>query len=141
MVFLGARKIRERFDHCSAERILSGPGIVALHSAMHNIEAETPEEITTHVDDPRCAATMSQFFKFLGSAAADLALVTGAVGGVYIAGGIVPACLDQIRNSGFRRRFDDKNRYRDYMRAIPTWVITDPNPGLTGLSVFVRQGS
>ena len=132
---------RDRFGHCSAERILSGPGIVALHNAMHDIEVETSEEVTTHVDDIRCVATMDQFFKFLGSAAADLALVTGAFGGVYIAGGIVPACLDQIRNSEFRNRFDDKNRYRNYMRAIPTWVVTDPNPGLTGLSVFVRQGS
>lgn len=134
-------KFRERFGHCSAERILSGPGIVALHSAMHDIDAATPEEISTALDDPQCAATMSQFFKFLGSAAADLALITGAFGGVYIAGGIVPASIDRIRNSEFRSRFDDKNRYGDYMRAIPTWVITDPTPGLTGLSVFVSQGS
>ena len=70
-------------------------------------------------------------------AAADLALITGAYGGVYIAGGIVPACIDVIRTSGFRARFEDKNRYTNYMRAIPTWVITDPYPGLTGLTGFI----
>lgn len=134
-------RFRERFGHCSAERVLSGPGIIALHSAMHQIDVPTSEEITAHADDPLCAATMNQFFRFLGSAAADLALVTGALGGVYIAGGIVPACIDQIRKSEFRTRFEDKNRYGNYMRAIPTWVITDPTPGLTGLSVHVRQGS
>ncbi len=32
-------RLRERFGHCSAERILSGPGLIALHSAMHNIDA------------------------------------------------------------------------------------------------------
>ena len=134
-------RLRDRFGHCSAERVLSGPGLIALHNAMHDIEVTASEEITTNTEDPLCAATLKQFFRFLGSAAADLALITGAFGGVYIAGGIVPSCIDQIQESDFRARFDDKNRYHDYMRAIPTWVITDPMPGLTGLSVFVRQGS
>jgi glucokinase len=134
-------RFRERFGHCSAERMLSGPGLISLHSAMHDIDVQASEEITANADEPNCSATMQQFFSFLGSAAADLALVTGAFGGVYIAGGIVPSCIDQIQSSGFRARFDDKNRYRDYMRAIPTWVITDPTPGLSGLSQLVRQGS
>jgi glucokinase len=134
-------KLRDRFGHCSAERVLSGPGIIALHNAMHDIDVPSSEEITAHADDPLCQATMNQFFRFLGSAAADLALITGAAGGVYIAGGIVPACIDQIKKSEFRTRFEDKNRYGDYMRAMPTWVITDPTPGLTGLSAFVRQWS
>ena len=134
-------KLRERFGHCSAERVLSGPGLIALHHAMHDVKVRTSEEITTNKDDVRCAETLNQFFLFLGGVAADLALITGAFGGVYIAGGIVPTCIDAMRRSGFRARFEDKNRYTDYMRAIPTWVITDPCPGLTGLSVFVRQGS
>jgi glucokinase len=133
--------VRDQFGHCSAERILSGPGLMVLHKVMHGVEIQSSEEITGNAQDEACKATMNQFFSFLGSAAADLALITGAFGGVYIAGGIVPACIDQIKKSEFRTRFEDKNRYGDYMRAIPTWVITDPTPGLTGLSEFVRQGS
>jgi glucokinase len=134
-------RLRQQFGHCSAERVLSGPGLIALHKAMHDIDVATSEEVTTNTADPLCSATLNQFFRFLGSAAADLALITGAIGGIYIAGGIVPKCIEQIKTSTFRERFDDKNRYRDYMRAIPTWVVTDPTPGLTGLSVFVRHGS
>jgi len=130
-------KFREEFGHCSAERVLSGPGLKALHKAMHGIAMGSPEAITGNPGDPANARTLQQFFRFLGSVAADLALITGASGGVYIAGGIVPACIEQIRNSEFRSRFEDKNRYRDYMRAIPTWVITDPVPGLTGLAAFI----
>ena len=133
-------KLRDRFGHCSAERVLSGPGLMALHEAMHGTSVATPEEITTNPDEPANAATMQQFFLFLGSVAAELALITGAAGGVYIAGGIVPACLEQIAKSDFRSRFEDKNRYRDYMRAIPTWVITDPYPGLSGLAAYINQG-
>lgn len=133
--------VRDRFGHCSAERILSGPGLVVLHRAMHGIEIESPEEITGNPDDDACAATMNQFFSFLGSTAADLALITGAFGGLYIAGGIVPACIDQLRKSPFRDRFDDKNRYEEYMRRIPTYVITDPVPGLTGLTAMINRGA
>ena len=133
--------VRERFGHCSAERILSGPGLKVLHKAMHGIEIESPEEITGNPDDDACVATMNQFFSFLGSAAADLALITGAFGGLHIAGGIVPACIDQLRQSPFRERFDDKYRYKDYMRRIPTYVITDPVPGLTGLAAMINRGS
>ncbi len=131
--------VRERFGHCSAERILSGPGLTVLHKAMHGTEIESPEEITGNPNDAACVATMNQFFSFLGSAAADLALITGAFGGLYITGGIVPACIDQLRQSPFRERFDDKYRYRDYMRRIPTYVITDPVPGLTGLAAMINR--
>jgi glucokinase len=133
--------LRDRYGHCSAERVLSGPGLTALHEVMHGTAVATSEEITMNPDDPANAATMQQFFRFLGSVAAELALITGAAGGVYIAGGIVPACLEQIVSSEFRSRFEDKNRYRDFMRAIPTWVITDPYPGLSGLAAYINQGS
>ena len=131
--------VRDRFGHASAERVLSGPGIVALHEAMHGEKIATPEEITGTPDTDAKIETMEQFFRFLGSAAAELALITGASGGVYIAGGIVPAHRDWIARSQFRERFDDKNRYKDYMRAIPTWVITDPLPGLRGVAALIDR--
>lgn len=132
-------QVRERFGHASAERILSGPGLMVLHQVMHGIEIGSSEEITRNPHDAACAATMNQFFRFLGSAAADLALITGAFGGVYIAGGIVPACIDQLGKSPFRERFDDKYRYREYMQRIPTYVITDPVPALTGLAAMINR--
>lgn len=135
------RKIRARYGHCSAERVLSGPGILDLHRAMHGSEFPTSEAITSNLGDPDCAATMNQFFSFLGSVSADLALICGALGGLYIGGGIVPMCLDSFHRSPFRERFEDKNRYRDYMRAIPTYVITDPTPGLTGLIAQINSGN
>jgi len=133
-------RIRERFGHCSAERILSGPGLIVLHKAMHGIDIASSEEITGNPGNDACVSTMNQFFSFLGSAAADLALITGALGGLYIAGGIVPACIGQLRRSPFRERFEDKNRYQDYMRRIPTYVISDPVPGLTGLAAMINRG-
>lgn len=131
---------RDRFGHCSSERILSGPGLLSLHEAMHGIRLESPEQITGNLDDDTCATTMNQFFCFLGSVAADLALITGCFGGLYIAGGIVPAHIKELRESPFRERFEDKNRYKEYMQRIPTYVITDPVPGLTGLATMINRG-
>ena len=133
-------RLRERFGHLSAERVLSGPGLLALHEAMHGEAPASAEAVTAATDDRKCRATLAQFFLFLGSVAAELALITGASGGLYIAGGIVPANIGALQSSGFRDRFEDKNRYRDYMRAIPTWVMTDPYPGLTGLAARIAQG-
>ncbi len=134
-------RLRERYGHCSAERVLSGPGIIALHSAMHGGEMKTSREITSGTVDRKCRATMEQFYRFLGSVAADLALTTGAYGGLYIAGGIVPDNIEQIQASTFRERFEDKNRYRTYMQAIPTYVITDRTPGLTGMLAYIRRNA
>lgn len=133
------KHLRDRFGHCSAERILSGPGLLALHEAMHATKLTTPEEITQNDNDPQCAATLQQFFRFLATAAAELALISGAYGGVYIAGGIVPACVEDICTSEFRARFVDKNRYTNYMQAIPTWVITATEPGLIGLAAYLEH--
>jgi len=132
-------RLRDRFGHVSAERVLSGPGLLALHAAMHDESLSSPEEIFAAPETRAKLDTIAQFFRFLGSAAADLALITGASGGVYIAGGIVPAYTDRIAESEFRSRFEDKNRYRDYMQAIPTWVITEPVPGLRGLASFIDR--
>jgi glucokinase len=132
-------RIRERYGHASAERVLSGPGIIALHSAMHGENMKTSKEITSGTVDRKCRATMEQFYRFLASVAADLAMTTGAYGGIYIAGGIVPDNIEQIQASMFRERFEDKNRYRNYMQGIPTYVITDPTPGLTGLMAYIAE--
>jgi glucokinase len=52
---------------------------------------------------------------------------------VFIAGGIVPRLLEPLRKSVFRARFEAKGRYRDYLAAIPTYVITTPLPAFRGL--------
>lgn len=131
--------VRDRYGHCSAERVLSGPGLRLLHEVLHGIEVDSSEAITNNPDNSANAATLNQFFSFLGSVAAELALITGAFGGLHIAGGIVPDCIEQLQESPFRQRFEDKNRYRDYMRRIPTYVITDPFPGLTGLAAMINS--
>lgn len=133
--------LRDRFDgHCSAERVLSGPGLVHLYVTLAELAGRgkptvNPEDVTNLAKqgEPLARKTVGMFFAMLGTVAANLALTTGARGGVYIAGGIVPRLLDQFRESEFRARFEAKGRYRAYLAPIPTYVITAPLPALRGL--------
>lgn len=135
------QKLREQLDHVSAEKVISGPGLMNLYRAVaavagRNADAESPAAISAGAEtsgDVLAKETMAHFFRFLGTVTADLALVTGATGGVYLAGGILPKLKTQLLDSDFRNRFEDKGRYRDYLRNIPVHLITDPFPAFKGL--------
>ena len=137
--------LRHRFDgHCSAERVLSGPGLVNLYVTLAEIAGRgrptvTPEDVTNLAKqgEPLARKTLAMFFSMLGTVAADLAMTTGARGGVYIAGGIVPRLVEQIGKSEFRARFEDGGRYRDYLAAIPTYLITAKVPAFRGLKYLL----
>jgi glucokinase len=133
--------LRERFDgHCSAERILSGPGLVNLYVGLAQLAGRgeptvKPEDVTNlaRQGEPLARKTLGMFFAMLGSVASDLALTTGARGGVYIAGGVVPRLIEALRKSEFRARFEAKGRYRAYLAPIPTYVVTAALPAFRGL--------
>ena len=137
--------LRERFDgHCSAERVLSGPGLVNLYVTLAELAGRgrptvNPEDVTNlaRQGEPLARKTLSMFFGMLGTVAADLAVTTGARGGVYIGGGIVPRLIEPLRKSEFRTRFAAKGRYRPYLAAIPTYVITAPLPAFRGLKCLL----
>ena len=134
---------RERFGHCSAERLISGAGLAFLYMALHGGEALTPAEVGARIVAGETAAleALEVFFQLLATVASDLALTFAAFGGVYIGGGITPRYLDQLKTSGFRSRFEDKGRYRAFLGDIPTWVITADQPALRGLAAFAEADS
>ena len=139
--------LRDRFEHCSAERVLSGPGLVNLYAALGEIAGRgiptvEPDDITAlaHKGEPLAMRTVDMFMAFLGTVAADLAVTVGTRGGIYIAGGVVAHLVDELKNSAFRARFEAKGRYRKYMSAIPTFVITERVPAFRGLRRIMGYG-
>ena len=89
--------------------------------------------------DAVCSRTLDVFCALLGSFAGNVALVLGARGGVYIGGGIVPRLGERFFESEFRPRFEAKGRFNDYLRAIPTRLITDTLVALSGTRVALEQ--
>ena len=117
--------MRRRFDHVSAERVLSGPGLVNLYNALCELSgapaaAFTAAQITDPAideEDPRAKEAKAMFCDMLGSVAGNLALTLGARGGIYIAGGIVPKLGSYVSQSNFRARFQAKGRLGAYLAA------------------------
>lgn len=141
--------LRDEFGHVSAERLLSGSGLVNLYRAIVIADGRTPAPLTPKDISTRglenscvdCRRALSLFCVLLGRFGGNLALTLGTFGGVYIAGGIVPRFLDFFLNSGFRTAFEDKGRFKDYLADIPVYLITHPHPGLLGAGAWLRQAS
>ena len=135
-------KLRSRWGHVSAERVLSGAGLVNLYQAICAIDGSAPRTLTpadvtrAAIDgtDPICVRTFAQFCAFLGSVAGDLALTLGATGGVYIAGGILLRFKQAFAASSFRERFESKGRFGGMLANIPTRLILEESPALLGLA-------
>ncbi|MFJ4291607.1 glucokinase [Cupriavidus sp. NPDC089707] len=137
------RAAHRQVGRVSAERLLSGAGLSQIHAAL---AAETgtlllaplqPEQVTDGAfqrNDPLCQRTMTVFFGLLGSVVADIALVLGARGGVYLGGGILPRFVPALRASAFAERFVAKGRMRGWLEDLPVHVITARHPALPGLA-------
>ena len=136
------RVLQRRFDHVSPERLLSGPGLINLYTALAELEGWSAEDLVPADITDRaltgscrhCVEVLELFCGMLGTAAGNLALTLGARGGVYIGGGIVPRLGDFFDRSAFRARFEAKGRFSDYLATIPSWVITAANPALRGVA-------
>jgi glucokinase len=131
----------------SYEQLLCGKGLEQIYQAFLSIDNHpknilTAEQISAKAIDgscPMCEKALNQFCNTLGSFAGNLALTLGCFGGVYIAGGIVPRFIRFLQNSDFRQRFDAKGRLSSFINNIPTYVITEAQPGLIGASAYIRQ--
>ena len=133
-------RLRSQHGHVSAERALSGNGLLNLYLAICALDgvaplAVKPADVTAAAkdgSDAQCLATVRQFTAFLGNVAGNLALTLGARGGVYLGGGVVPRLGSAFDASLFRQRFEAKGRFGGYLEAIPSWVIVAPAPALLG---------
>lgn len=138
--------LRARYGHVSAERAVSGQGLVDLYHAICALDAvdvawameqaSTPAAVVALAlqgHDVLALEALEMLCAFLGTVAGDLALTLGARGGVYLGGGIVPRLGPWFAQSPFRARFERKGRFSAYLSAIPCWVVdADSAPALLG---------
>src|SRR5712671_2938863 len=140
-------RMRRHFDHVSAERVLSGPGLVNLYNALAELDGVPAQGFTAaqitdlaiRAADPLCVETTKMFCAMLGTMAGNLALTLGARGGIYIGGGIVPRLGQRFAQSPFRARFEAKGRFSAYLAVIPTYVVTHPLPAFLGCAAVLAS--
>jgi len=133
--------LRQEFGHVSAERLLSGMGLELIHRALTGRRMDAPDITSRALDGScdDCLATVEQFCAILGSMAGNVALTLGATGGMFIGGGIVPRLGNLFTGSAFRERFEGKGRMSPYLRRIPTWLITEQYPALSGVAAMLAD--
>jgi glucokinase len=139
--------VRQTYPHVSAERLLSGIGLPVLHAAIATLRGAPSPLLTAELivergldrSDAICSETLDTFCALLGNFAGNVALILGARGGVYIGGGIVPRLGERFFNSRFRECFEAKGRLDNYLKQIPTALITDTLAALTGAAFAIEQ--
>ncbi len=136
-------QLRPQFAHISAERLLSGSGLVLLYRSLCAIDAVAPKLDTPGLvlegalakTDPQADLAVAAFLSFLGNVAGNLALTLGARGGVYLGGGILPRMTTRLASSELREQFERKGRCRPYLEKIPLSLICSAvSPALQGAS-------
>ena len=140
----------DNYGHVSTERLLSGSGMMDLYAAVAHVNATHPR-LTNPTDvlhqaqlstpDDLAHQTLCLFCDMLGNAVANGALMFGAVGGVYLTGGILPRMYDFLLASEFGHSFTNKGRTSPYLHQIPIYLCTAEQPGLQGASIALKHES
>jgi len=142
-----------RFGHVSAERVLSGQGLVNIYEWLksHGTLAEPsaireamrlsdPARVITqnaiHANDALSKAALKQFCRIFGSIAGNLALTGMTSGGVFLGGGIPPKILAALENSDFMSAFNAKGRFEGFLKKIAVRVILNDRAALLGAAHY-----
>jgi glucokinase len=136
------------YSHVSAERLMSGMGLELIYRALRaNDVSDAPAQLDAAEISQRalqgscaiCVRTIDCFCAMLGGVAGNVAVTLGALGGIYIGGGIVPRLGHLFTNSRFRERFEAKGRFAKYLANIPTYLITAEYPAFLGVSAILSE--
>ena len=132
--------LRARHGRVTWERVVSGPGLVAIHEFVAGVVLP-PEEIATRAlasPDGTERRSLGLFLATYGAFAGDMAMASLARGGVFLAGGIAGKLLPALRHGEFLAAFNAKVEHASLVERMPVHVTTDPLLGLHGALHFAQ---
>jgi glucokinase len=130
-----------------SEFAVTGGGLLLIYRTLSRLAGsearyETPEEVLKvglGGKNPIAAKTLHHFIVWLGRLAGDAAMMMQAYGGIYLAGGIAPSIVEELKKGPFREAFNDKGRLTYVMEPIPIYVIVAPHPALVGCAAAIAH--
>jgi glucokinase len=144
-------ELRKQCARVQIEHVLSGTGLVNLHRAIATLRgvavpARSAADITAAAlakSDAIAIETADVFCGWLGGVLGDLAMIYGAQGGIWLAGGVLPQMKDLVARSSFVARFLDKGVMRDVLARTPVRLVEHAQLGVIGAAswYFGRDGA
>lgn len=143
-IFAAMAKTR---NYVSCEDALSGRGLINLYQTICALEGVAPslaepQTITAAAlagDNDQAIRSVDVFCALLGSYAGDLALLYGASGGIWLAGGIVPHIHEVLARSDFMARFVNKGSMRPFLERVPVRVLDHGKFGVIGAADWYKR--
>lgn len=149
------RYLQQRHGHVSYERIVSGPGLVAIFEFLRDSGRAIPSapllaamqqgdaaaaiaQFAAHGETAACMA-LDLFIAIYGAFTGNLALLALPRGGIYIAGGIAAKIAAQMHGGDFLRAFRDKGRFAGLLETLPLHIVMNPQVGLLGAGLYARR--
>jgi glucokinase len=135
--------------YVESERILSGPGLLTVYTALCALHGRapglaTPEAVTAAAaacSDACAVEAVEVFCAALGGLAGNLALAFMATGGVYLAGGFLSSMYALLERSSFATRFLHGRSARALLSQVPVWVTEHGRHGVLGAARwYLRHG-
>lgn len=133
-------ELRKRSPRVLIEHVLSGTGLVNLDMAMRRLRDAPAREMSAaqisaaarERSDALAIETVEVFCGWFGSVLGDLALLYGAQGGIYLAGGVLPQMKDLLVRSRFVERFLDKGAMREALTRTSIRLVDHAQLGIIG---------
>lgn len=129
------RYLTNRHGRVSAERVVSGHGLAAIHEFLHGNAPADPAEIARRALTDLVSVerrVLDLFIRCYGGFAGDMALAFLSRGGVYICGGIAAKLVARFQKGDFMEAFLDKGRHRALVGAMPVRLVINEDLGLLG---------
>lgn len=151
--------LQQKYAHVSAERVCSGSGLPNLLDFMqtqipmppqftHDLASaidKTPVIVSTALEalhnnqtNHIALQTVFLFVDILADQAANLALTTMALGGIFLGGGLAPRLAPFINQEHFMTLFT-RGIYHDLLQNIPIKIIINPQTATMGAAAYGFQ--
>lgn len=149
------RYLRSQYLHVSYERVVSGPGLLAIYEYLRDAKKNEPTWLAEKIKAGDPAAEIAEaglkgqaeiakqaldlFASIYGAEAGNLALKAMAINGVYVGGGIAPKILTKLKDGTFMKAFTNKGRYKRLMGQIPVHVVMNQHTALLGAAATAAR--
>ncbi len=148
--------LQRRYGHVSYERIISGPGLMALFEFLRDTGRGTPSaqlvaamgecdaaaaitQFAQQGNEPTASMALDLFLRIYGAFAGNVALATLPRGGVYVAGGIAAKIAATMQQGAFLRAFLNKGRFAGLLETLPLHIVANPQAGLLGAGLTAQH--